>query len=86
MKTFSQDPSEKLDYRQTLVGDEVDSASWAISPSTGVTLGTPVNGATSSTVRVSNLTSGTRCVLTAHLVGKSGQEFQRSCIINCTQR
>jgi hypothetical protein len=83
VKTWEQDPNEKQDYRETLIGDTVASALWTITPA-GPTLGTPTNTANTSTVRVSGIVFGVVYKLTAHVIGASGQEYERSCGIRGT--
>ena len=59
-------------YQQQVSGDTIVSAAWAASPSPGLTIGTPVNTGTSSTVLVTAVTGGTY-TLQAALTLASGQ-------------
>jgi hypothetical protein len=86
MKAFTQDPGEKLDYRQTVSGDTVASATWTISPATGVTLDNQADAAGYTMIRVSGLTLATKYTLTCHIVGTSGQEYERSVWIVAGER
>lgn len=74
MKVYSQGPLEKRDHRQKIVGDTIGSAAWYITPE-GPTLGTPVNEATQSTVRLSGVPDGGVYELRCHITGASGQEY-----------
>ena len=85
MKSFSQDPQDKLLYRQRIVGDTVESASWSIEPSTGVTLAEQTPATDSAMCMVSGLSAGVDYRLTCHLVGASGQEWDRSVLIHCVE-
>lgn len=82
MRGWEQDPNEKVFYRQQITGDTVASAVWSITPA-GPTLDGQSEGADYSRIKVSALTINKKYTLTCHIVGASGQEFERSCGISC---
>lgn len=82
MKSWDQDPAEKLFYREQITGDTVASAVWSISPA-GPTLDSQSEGADWTRVRVSGLTIDKQYTLTVHIVGASTQEYERSGVIDC---
>ena len=84
--TYSQDPQDKQDYQVVVTGDVVASGTAAILPATGVTLSAVATTSTTARVRVSGLTVLTKYVLTIHVVGASGQEWDNSCTIMCESR
>lgn len=85
MNSWTQDPAEKLKYKQEIQGDAISTAAWTIAPS-GPTIGTPVNTTTSTTVLVSGLTEGTTYTLNVHIICTSGQEFDPSARIQCKKK
>lgn len=68
---MQQTVGETRQYSQSIPGDTIASASWAISPS-GPTLSGQVNTLTTSTILVATPAAG-NFVLTATLTGTSGQ-------------
>lgn len=84
MKRYTQDPADKQDYEVALTNGTLTGATAAITPTTGVTLGSVYQTAESARVRVSGLTLGVTYLLTLHIIDVSGQEWDRSCEILCT--
>jgi len=85
MNFWTQDPAEKLKYRQEISGDEISTVAWTISPA-GPTIGTPVNTTTATTVLISGLTEGVTYTLNVHIACTSGQEFDPSARIECKKK
>jgi len=85
MNFWTQDPNEKLKYKQEISGDVISTATWTISP-TGPTLGTPVNTTTETTVLVSGLTEGVSYTVNVNIACTSGQVFDPSARIECKRK
>ena len=64
-------------------GDTVATATWSIAPEASIDQKT--NDDTAAYCRVFGLQTGKLYTLTCHLVGASGQEWDRSCIIECVE-
>lgn len=83
--TVKLDPDEKRDVYFDLVGDAIASATWSAAPLPPATdllgVSTPVNETTRTTVRLAGIKGGDRHLLTCHIVGASGQEFDATAII-----
>jgi len=85
MNFWTQDPAEKLKYKQEISGDVISTVEWTITPA-GPTIGTPVNTTTETAVLVSGLTEGVTYTLNVHVVCSSGQEFDPSARIECRKK
>ena len=83
MKTFKQDPQDKLFYKQALNNDIVASADWTISPAAQIDMKS--HDSSAAYCRVSGLAAGQDYKLTCHIVAQSGQEWDRSCLIKCEE-
>jgi len=85
-----QTPSENLtwsvdwdDGPWLATGDSVASASWAITPATGVTVVDLGNAANVSSAQVSGLTRGQHYRLTCTMVSTLGETGEQSIAIRC---
>jgi len=85
MNFWTQDPLEKLNYKQEISGDTISSTAWTITPS-GPTIGTPVNTTTATTAMISGLTEGVSYTVNIHIICASGQEFDPSARIECKKK
>jgi hypothetical protein len=75
---FSQGPNEKRLYQQTVNGDTISSATWTIAPSAGVTLTPQTPVVSRASVLVYGLQLGVSYLLSCHIVGATGQEYDSS--------
>lgn len=85
MNFWTQDPTEKIKYKQEISGDTISSAVWTITPA-GPTIGTPVDTTLETAVLISGLTEGVSYTVNVHIVCASGQEFDPSARIECKKK
>jgi len=90
LRVALQDPSEKLpytlDWSDWLTDDTIDTADWAISPSSGPTLSLETQTDTTTTVYVDGLSHGVIYTLTGTIETDGGVVGERSITIRGAQR
>jgi hypothetical protein len=86
---YVKDPTEKKDYvidwtNHLGTAETVTTSTWAVSP-VGITLATPNQPALASPFTRTRLTGGTEGIpyrVTNHVITSTGQEFERSFVVN----